>query len=168
MLALKCVSARNPLNSIANKSGLTRLDVRKATGLDGIPASVLRSAAQALALALSQVFNISFSTAAVPSGFKDVMIRPKHKGNDLTVAAKYRPLSICPMTAKVLERLVVARVDSLIDDALLPNQFAYRPGHSTIDALLHATTAWQKALDQGLYVGIVFLDIRKALFAFLI
>ena len=41
-------------------------------------------------------------------------------------------------------------------------QSGFRPGHSTTTTLLHVTNEWFRALDNGLFVGIVFLDISKA------
>ena len=41
-------------------------------------------------------------------------------------------------------------------------QSGFRPGHSTTMTLLHVTNKWFRALDNGLFVGVVFLDITKA------
>ena len=41
-------------------------------------------------------------------------------------------------------------------------QSGFRAGHSTTTALLQVTNDWYSALDQGLVVGVIFLDISKA------
>ena len=41
-------------------------------------------------------------------------------------------------------------------------QFGFSPGHSTQDVLLHVTDSWLKAIDDGKFVGAVFLDSTKA------
>ena len=41
-------------------------------------------------------------------------------------------------------------------------QSNFRPGYSTQDVLLYVTDAWRKAIDEGEYVGSVFLDLTKA------
>ena len=41
-------------------------------------------------------------------------------------------------------------------------QSGFRPRHSTQDVLLYVTDQWKKAIDNSLYTGAVFLDIRKA------
>ena len=35
-------------------------------------------------------------------------------------------------------------------------------GHSTESLLLHLTEVWKEALDDGLKVGVLFIDFRKA------
>ena len=41
-------------------------------------------------------------------------------------------------------------------------QSGFRQGHSTQSLLLRLTDSWYKSLDNGEYVGVVFLDISKA------
>ena len=41
-------------------------------------------------------------------------------------------------------------------------QSGFRPGHSITTTLLHVTNEWFRALDNGLLVSVVFLDISKA------
>ena len=41
-------------------------------------------------------------------------------------------------------------------------QFAYRQHHSTEDALVYAINNFLMAKDQGLYTGLVFVDMSKA------
>lgn len=45
---------------------------------------------------------------------------------------------------------------------LQPNQFGFRPSHSTQDALLKTMDDWHIALDLGKSIGAVFLDLSKA------
>ena len=50
----------------------------------------------------------------------------------------------------------------LESNALLPlQQSGFRRGFSTMSLLLN-TTSWMRAIDEGCYVGAVFLDLRKA------
>ena len=141
---------------------LKTLSTRKCTGLDGISAHLLRTLAPVLAPSLNAIFNASLDSAKMPTSLKSVMVKPKHKGGDPTSPTNYRPLAICPIAAKVLEKLADKRVEEHISSHLPTNQYAYRVARSTEDALLHAVTVWQQALDNGVYVGVIFVDIRKA------
>ena len=38
----------------------------------------------------------------------------------------------------------------------------FRKVHSTENLLLHLTEVWKEALDDGLKVGVLFIDFRKA------
>ena len=49
------------------------------------------------------------------------------------------------------------------DFDLLPiSQSGFRPGYSTHDVLLCVTESWRRAIDDGLYVGALILDLAKA------
>ena len=47
---------------------------------------------------------------------------------------------------------------SLLSD----RQWGFRKGHSTESLLLHLIEVWKEALDNGLKVGVLFIDFRKA------
>ena len=54
-------------------------------------------------------------------------------------------------------------VDYLLSNNLLcSNQSGFRPGYSTQDVLLRVTDFWRKAVEDRMYVGVVFLDLQKA------
>ena len=80
------------------------------------------------------------------------------------LSPNYRPISLLPILSKTLERVVRKQlVQHLTDNHLLyPLQSGFRSGHSTTTALLHCTNDWYTALDRGLLVGVLFLDVSKA------
>ena len=143
---------------------LSKLKLRKSTGLDGIPSSMLRIASPVIALPVCSIINTSISTCSIPSVWKKALVKPLHKGGSKDTLANYRPISLLPVTSKVLEAVVRDQVTSHLQghNLLSPWQSGFRPGHSTTTTLLHVTSEWYSALDQGFVVGAVFLDIAKA------
>jgi len=75
---------------------LRKLDDRKATGSDGIPAAVLRRCAPILAPSLSILINASLSSGTVPSALKLADVRPLFKAGDPNLATNYRPILCLP------------------------------------------------------------------------
>ena len=49
-----------------------------------------------------------------------------------------------------------------MNDLLAPNQSGFRTLHSTSTALLKCTDDWYCGLDVGKYVGVIFVDLKKA------
>ena len=49
---------------------LVNLDAKKATGVNGIPARILKSRARELSMPLTKLFNLSFSLGEVPLTWK--------------------------------------------------------------------------------------------------
>ena len=76
----------------------------------------------------------------------------------------YRPISVLPIVAKILERTVFDQLyDFLQEHSLLtPHQSGFRPGHSTQDVLIKTMDDWRKELDRDHIVSALFVDLSKA------
>lgn len=76
----------------------------------------------------------------------------------------FRPISLLPLLAKIIEKLSKNRVIEFLDDneILYKNQFGFRPGRNTSDAILHFVDDCSTALNSKLYTIAVFLDFSKA------
>ena len=74
------------------------------------------------------------------------------------------PIFVLPVASKILEGVVRDQLAAHLEDhnLLSPWQAEFRAGHSTTTALLQVTNDWYSALDQGLVVGVIFLNISKA------
>lgn len=143
---------------------LSRLQVRKATGPDGISAVMLRRCAVSISGHLTALFNHSFSSGAVPSSWKVSRVTPIPKSDDSSLVSNYRPISLLSMVGKVQERLVhEVLMEHLLERGVLSDrQFGFRPSSSTQEALLSLTRGWHQVLDAGGSVLCVFLDLAKA------
>ena len=78
--------------------------------------------------------------------------------------SNYRPISVVPIIAKVLEKLVASQLNSYCEEnqLLSPYQGAYRCGRSTEQILLFVVDTIVNALDSRKVVCAAFLDLRKA------
>ena len=143
---------------------LRKVDVGKSTGSDGIPGYILKHCALELTPSLLRLINMSLSRGYVPQIWKTAHVCPLFKSGDATNAANYRPVSLLPIAYKVLERVVQVRLLQFVqhNKLLPPEQFAYRSGHSTEDALVYAVDRYLSARDDRLNTGIVFVDLSKA------
>ena len=143
---------------------LWRLDVRKATGQDGISARLLKSVAEELANPLTYIFNLSLQSGIIPSAWKQSNTTPVHKGGSCDDLGNFRPISVVPVTVKVLEKLISFQLSSYLEDhdLLYDHQGAYRCGRSADQILLFVADIVTCALDKGSTVCAAFLDLRKA------
>ena len=103
----------------------------------------------------------------VPSQWKTAIIHPIPKIESPSNPADYRPISIVPVLARMLERELVRTYMYQTFQAppisdLLADQYAFRPNGSTTAALIsilhHVTTI----LTEDAYVTIISLDFAKA------
>ena len=69
----------------------------KSTGLDKIPAKVLKIASSIIAPSLTFIFNLSLSSGIFIDDWKNARVCPVYKGNDCRDMGNYRPISILPI-----------------------------------------------------------------------
>ncbi|KAF3833161.1 hypothetical protein F7725_026826, partial [Dissostichus mawsoni] len=82
---------------------LSKLDPNKPAGLDGLDPFFFKVAAPIIAEAISHLCNLSIQTAVLPSAWKAASVQPLFKGGNHADPNCYRPISILPCIAKVLE-----------------------------------------------------------------
>ena len=122
------------------------------TMLDGIPASLLKTASSAIATPLCSIINSSIQSGSFPSSWKCALVNPLHKGGSRDELSNYRPISLLPVASKILQSVVKDQVYSHVNNLnpLYHWQSGFRPGHSTTTMLLHVTNEWCRALDNDL------------------
>ena len=142
---------------------ISSLHVQKASGADGLPTRFIR-ASPYMARLVTVLINKCIESSSVPFQWKQAIVTPVPKCKQCTSLSQFRPISVLPVLSKVLERVLYNQILShLIKyDLLCPHQSGFRLGYSTQDVLLHVTDKWLKAIDDGKYTGVVFLDLAKA------
>ena len=105
-----------------------------------------------------------FHPQLFPESWKCAWVKPLHKGGDRASSSNYWPISLLPVSSKLLEKCIQQQLSSHLvqNDLLFPFQSCFRPCHSTQTFLLHCLNTWYKALDRRQFVGVVFLDVFKA------
>ncbi|KAK3510886.1 hypothetical protein QTP70_024380, partial [Hemibagrus guttatus] len=83
----------------------------------------------------TDIFNISLSSAAVPTCLKSTTIVPVPKKSTVLCLNDYRPITLKPIMMKCFERLVMRHIKTQIPPSLDPLQFVYCPNCSTDDAV---------------------------------
>ncbi|KAI4888729.1 hypothetical protein NFI96_004606 [Prochilodus magdalenae] len=142
---------------------LRRVNPRKAAGPDNIPARVLRECADQLTDVFTDIFNISLSSATVPTCLKATTIIPVPKKSSVSCLNDYRPIALTPIIMKCFERLVLRHIKTLLPPSLDPLQFAYRPNRSTDDAISTTLHLALTHLDnRDTYVRMLFIDFSSA------
>lgn len=117
-----------------------RLPSGKAAGPDGIIPEVLKAVAIHKPECLTQVFNESLATGIFPGAWKEARLVLLHKGGDKDPRdpSSYRPISVINTAAKMMERLILNRLDEHLDttaNGRNANQYGFRRGRSTLDAM---------------------------------
>ena len=89
---------------------------RGAAGPDEITAAFIKAFGHSAKSALLALYNDSWNHAAVPQGCRNATIIPLlQAGKDPASMALYRPISLTPCLAEVLERTIASRLVHLIE-----------------------------------------------------
>ncbi|KAK3541242.1 hypothetical protein QTP86_016911 [Hemibagrus guttatus] len=142
-----------------------RVNTRKAAGPDGISGRVLRACADQLAPVFTEIFNLSLTQLVIHTCFKESIIGPVPKETYPASLNNYRPVALTSVVMKCLERMVRDFIFiSSLPHTLDPLQFAYRPNHSTDDAISHLLHTSLTHLDtgKGNYVKMLFVNYSSA------
>lgn len=144
------------------KKAVWRMAPNKAPGLDGITAGVLRRAWCVIGTRFTEILSGCLRRSIFPDCWKtaEVVLVSKGAEKDPWLPKSYRPVSLLPVLSKVLERLVVDRLEEETGGALSAEQHGFRRGKSTISAI-QSCLDWIDGREEQFVIGI-FLDISGA------
>ena len=110
-----------PVENVA--STLRGLKANKTTGLDKIPAKILKLSASIAAPSLTYIFNLSLATGIYIDDWKRARVTPIFKSGDRRQCENYRPISILPAVSKVFEKEVFRQVYGYLTENCLLSKF---------------------------------------------
>ena len=138
----------------------------KSCSLDPVPTWLVKDSLPELLPVITAVVNKSLSSVTVPSSFKDAIVKPllKKPSLELNELKNYRPVSNLPFVSKIVERVVVKRLNQHMSDNNLHEtyQSAYKKQHSMETPLVRVQNDILRALDKRQSVILVLLDLSSA------
>lgn len=156
---------REELLQVCNKVGNT-----KAPGLDQIPNIALKTAIKAAPDLFLDMYNTCLAEGIFPERWKRQRLVLLPKGNKPPdEPSAYRPLCMLDTAGKILERFIHDRIEAVIGQSLAENQYGFRKGRSTIDAINHVIstakdairgTRWKRGSKK--YCLLAALDVKNA------
>ena len=159
---LGCIST----NIAEVKQLLSQLNMYKSAGPDGISPMLLKLACNSLALPLTKLFNMSLSSGLVPHEWKLAHVVPLFKSGDAHNMSNYRPISLCSVVGKTLERIISKHVINHMykGGIISPTQHGFLPKRSCVTQLTTLYHSWANILDatNPPRIDAIFLDWSKA------
>jgi len=139
--------------------------VLKSSTVDPLPAKLLNDNMDVLLPHLCDIVNLSLSTGNI-DGVKLAHITPLIKGSDLdhSVYKNYRPISNLSFVGKLIERVVLRRLNAHLDknNLHIPNQSGYKKSHSTETLLITIVNDLLIATKQNTATVVMMLDLSAA------
>ena len=134
----------------------------KAPGPDGLDSEHIIYGGTALADCLTVLFNTIVASQYVPKSFRNGFTVPflKRPTKDCTNPSNYRGISLLSNLSKVFEKLLLKRLQNVID--LSPLQGGFRDSLSCSHSLFILQEAVQSIRERKEKVYVTFLDAQKA------
>ena len=134
-----------------------------ARGDDGLCIRVFKASFDAIGDTLLHIINTCLSNSDFPSSWKHSIVHPIFKSGDPSNPTNFRPISIVPVIAKIVERLVQRQLYYYLSTNFLlsPTQHGFRPRHSTETALVSITDRIIAATDRGEISILCLIDLSK-------
>jgi Reverse transcriptase (RNA-dependent DNA polymerase) len=149
-----------PITSAEVESAISKLQRYKSAGDDNIPAELLKCGGATIEVALTELFNVIWSSELAPSSWRHGVIVSLFKCGDRTDCGNYRPITLLRVIDKLYTAILGARLLKALP--LHDHQFAFRPGRGTADPLFALSSTVQQRKTQGKRTYAFFLDVRKA------
>lgn len=151
-----------PIDELEVKNAIWRMKPSKAPGLDGITAGMLRKAWPHIKDTTTLLMDRCLENASFPDCWKvsSLIIIPKSGKKDKSNPKSYRPISLLPTISKVLETLIIKRIENETSLNVIGNQHGFVAGRSTITAM-ESLYSWANE-SKCRHVFGVFLDITGA------
>ena len=103
-------------------------------------------------------------TGEVPRDWVDAHITPLHKKGPRSNCNNYRPVSLTSQVVKLLERIVLDNIKSLlqVNNTIIEDQHGFQSKSSCTTQLLECLNDWTKDYDDAHQTDIIYLDFQKA------
>ncbi|KMQ84101.1 reverse transcriptase, partial [Lasius niger] len=159
-----------PVTEVQLLEACGRVGNTKAPGLDGIPNIALKAAINAAPGLFLDVYNTCLQEGTFPAKWKQqrLVLLPKGK-KPPDEPSSYRSLCMLDTAGKILERIVHRRIEAAVENHLADNQYGFRRGRSTLDAIdlvvntvreTISGTRWRRGTKK--YCLVATLDIKNA------
>lgn len=110
------------------------------------------------------LFNSMFDNGIYPDNWTECIVILVPKSGDLSDPNNFRPIVLVSILSKIFTSILTERLLSWSEDEqkLIDNQFGFRPGHSTVDAIFTLHGIITHVLVHKLQLFCAFADFRKA------
>ena len=143
---------------------LQAINSNKASDIFKIKPAIIKDLAPFLTPILTTLFNNSIDENEYPDALKYTKAIEVYKAKDKTLPVNYRPISLLPIIAKVLDTLLNNQLMTHLtnNNIISPTQYAFRPNSSTTLALQSIINRLHHNSHQHNPTLAIYVDLSKA------
>uniref|UniRef100_A0AAR2JQZ9 Reverse transcriptase domain-containing protein n=1 Tax=Pygocentrus nattereri TaxID=42514 RepID=A0AAR2JQZ9_PYGNA len=134
----------------------------KAPGVDEICPEFLKALDVVGLSWLTRLFNIAWTSGAVPLDWQTGVVVPLFKKGDRRVCSNYRGITLLSLPGKVYAGVLEKRVRLIVEPRIQEEQCGFRPGRGTLDQLFTLSRILEGSWEFAQPVHMCFVDLEKA------
>ena len=134
----------------------------RAPGVDEIRPEFLKVLDVVGSCWLTRLFNIAWTSGAVPLDWQTGVVVPLFKKGDRRVCSNYRGVTLLSLPGKVYSGVLERRVRRIVEPRIQEEQCGFRPGRGTLDQLYTLSRVLEGAWEFAQPVYMCFVDLEKA------
>jgi hypothetical protein len=131
---------------------------KKATEGDDVPGNVLKLLGEGGLKIMKKLINNIYETVEWPKDFTEVTMIALKKTPQTTKCSDHRTISLIAHTAKIVAKIRRRRIEKKIEDVLRENQFGFRRGKGTRDAIGMLRIISERTLKIDEELSVCFID----------
>jgi hypothetical protein len=148
-------------NDVCN--AIKKTKINKAAGFDGIYSEFFKFTEPRTHTWLTMFYNDIIDTEKLPKQFKRAKVIALLKpGKDGHEAADYRPISLLSVTYKILERMILERIQPYIEDVIPIEHAGFREYRGCEEQVLALTTLIESGFQRKFKTSVAFIDLSAA------
>ena len=152
-----------PFNLAELMLGISQLKCGKAQGPDNIPPEFLKHCGPKCLSWLCDFYSTCLAALHIPKIWRKSAVVALLKPNKPADNPKsYRPISLLCVPFKLLERLLLARLNPVVDPQLPDEQAGFRHGRCTTHQIVKLTDDIEESFEKGKKAGAVLVDLTAA------
>ena len=140
------------------------ININKSSCIEHLSSQIMRDAFLAVPTKVVELFNCSFNTSEIPTKWKIAKVTPLRKAGISNDVSNLRPVSLLPITSKLIEKIVHSRIyyffeqNNILDD----KQGGFRPNHSTCNTTATFIDDIYTAMNNNNILIATYIDAMKA------
>ena len=134
----------------------------KATGDDDVPADLLKEIGNKGLKVITKLINKIYETGKWPKDFLNVTMVAIEKKQQAKKCSDFRTISLISHVAKIVARIINRRLQQKIEEVMGEDQFGFRKGRGTRDAIGMMRILSERILAANEEVCVSFIDWQKA------
>lgn len=134
----------------------------KATGVDEIPAEILKLGGEELHNRLFELVVEMYDTGIIPKDFEKNIVVPIPKKVGADNCKDFRTLCLTTHSSKILCRIIKNKIEKVAENILGEDQYGFRKDKGTREPILALRMIIAKRLQKNKNTYIAFIDLEKA------